>query len=114
MEIANTPISLPPLPPSMETENFEYITSNNEKEMLSSAFHAINLTENWTFMKRPIESYQFSHHDEVKKIYNKIAEIGYNGHSGSSFGWTMRQMQYIAINGENAYKDFRLKSVHMG
>jgi len=101
---------MPPAPPSnnVESGNFDYIDSNHEKEMLSSAFHAIHLTENWEFMKRPIESYQFSENDELKQIMNQITKLGYHGHSGFSFGWTMRQMQYIAIHGEKAYMELRL------
>ena len=34
-----------------------------------------------------------------------MEELGYNGHSGYSFGWTMRQMQYIAEHGESNYMD---------
>jgi hypothetical protein len=36
-----------------------------------------------------------------------MVELGYNGHSGSSFGYTMRAMQYIAQNGEEKYKGMR-------
>ena len=40
---------------------------------------------------------------EVKTIYRKIEELGYTGHSGFSFSWTLRQMQYIAQYGEKKY-----------
>jgi hypothetical protein len=47
----------------------------------------------------------WSNDKEVNLIANKIIELGYDGHSGFSFGWTMRQLQYIAINGEEKYMD---------
>jgi hypothetical protein len=34
-----------------------------------------------------------------------MEELGYDGHSGASFGWTMRTMQYIANHGEKKYKE---------
>jgi hypothetical protein len=33
-----------------------------------------------------------------------MVELGYDGHSGCSFGYTMRIMQYIAKYGEEKYK----------
>jgi len=41
----------------------------------------------------------FNRDSELRVIMNKMDELGYGGHSGSSFGWTMRQMQFIAVNG---------------
>ena len=42
---------------------------------------------------------------EINIITEKMAELGYDGHSGASFGWTMRQMQYIAQHGEDDFMD---------
>jgi hypothetical protein len=36
-----------------------------------------------------------------------MEQLGYYGHSGSSFGLTMRTMQYIARNGEEKFKKNR-------
>jgi hypothetical protein len=47
----------------------------------------------------------FSDDQEIWRITAKMEELGYNGHSGCSFGWTMRQMQYIAKYGEEKYRD---------
>jgi len=40
---------------------------------------------------------------EICMIYKKMEELGYIGHSAFTFGWTMRQMQYIAKYGEIVY-----------
>ena len=46
-------------------------------------------------------------------LYNKIQDaicstnIG-GGHSGSSIAFVMREMEYIALNGEPAYKKYKL------
>jgi hypothetical protein len=45
----------------------------------------------------------FSDSPAVSTIMNKMRQLGYDGHSGGSFGWTMRQMEFIAKNGKQAF-----------
>jgi hypothetical protein len=87
---------------------FEYV-NEWDKEMFTNAWQAITLTENWEFMKTNIESFMWSDDPRVDIISAKMVELGYNGHSGASFGYTMRRMQYIAINGEEKFKAEYLK-----
>jgi hypothetical protein len=102
---------MPPAPPSIEENNnfipgqFKYISCKISREMLQNAYKAITLTETWKFVKKDIESFSFSSAPEIWHITNKMVELGYNNHSGSSFGWTMRQMQYIAKFGEESFKE---------
>ena len=112
MEEQTTPI-MPPEPPSRNkpnrgSGNFDYIQNKSERNMLSTAFQAITLTETWDFMSQPIVSFMCSDDKRVRIIYNKIEQLGYHGHSGSSFGLTMRNMQQIAVEGEEAFKKSRL------
>jgi hypothetical protein len=86
---------------------FEYIADVYERLMLSNAWQAITMTETWNFVREPIESFMMSNDNRIWIITAKMGELGYNGHSGCSFGWTMRQMQYIARNGEENYKKSR-------
>ncbi len=101
----------PPLPPE-ETKfvkgDFAYIENSNEREMLQNAWNAITQLELWNYMKQNCESYMLSSDNEITIITHKMEELGYNGHSGFSFGWTMRQMQYIAQYGEEQYFKSRL------
>jgi hypothetical protein len=83
---------------------FAFVNNKDLEEMLFNAYNAIQLTETWGFMKKDIETYMWSNKPEITIIINKMAELGYNGHSGTSFGWTMREMQFIAQNGLEAYK----------
>lgn len=119
---------LPPAPEELETEDsleyssepepikkinrgngkFEYC-SRHEQTMLQNAFQAINLTENWDFVEKPIESFQWSDDPRIWVITKKMSELGYNDHSGFSFGWTMRQMQYLAQNGVEEHKKLFIK-----
>lgn len=99
-----------PTPPNNSPEieiipgQFEYITKIHEREMLMNAFQAITLTETWDFVKQPIGNFMFNNDPRLGIINNKMEELGYCGHSGASFGFTMRAMQYIAIYGEKKFK----------
>lgn len=114
--------NLPPIPPIKETEKetetlrtlnknifvpgqFLYIKSDNCREMLQNAWTAITQLELWDYMKCDTESYMLSCDPEIDIIHKKMEALGYFGHSGSSFGWTLRQIQYIAQNGEANYMD---------
>jgi hypothetical protein len=46
----------------------------------------------------------FSSSQEVNKIYEKIEEFGYTGHSGASFGCTMRAMELIGKKGIDEFR----------
>jgi hypothetical protein len=115
MEEQSNPI-MPPVPPVIRvkpnrgTGNFDYIQNRFERKMLSTAFEAITLTETWGFVGQPIDSFMCSGDKRVRAIYDKIEELGYHGHSGSSFGLTMRNMQQLAQEGEEAFKRMRLSN----
>ena len=102
---------MPPAPPSVDEETFfvpgefKYIKNRNSREMIQNAYQAVNQTETWSFVKRDIESFSFSNAPEIQRISYKMVQLGYDGHSGCSFGWTMRQMQFIAKNGEEKFKE---------
>lgn len=87
------------------TPTFEYIKDRYSREMLLNAWEAINLTEMWGFVKQDIESFTWSIEPEVTIIMDKMVSLGYRGHSGASFGCTMRAMQYLAQNGEEKFKE---------
>ena len=89
---------------------FEYINNNHEREMYVNAWKAITVTENWEFVKADIESFMWSENPKINIISSKMSELGYNGHSGSSFDFIMRKMQYIARNGEKKFKEEYSKS----
>jgi hypothetical protein len=84
---------------------FLYVNDANDKEMLQNAWTAITQLDLWDYMKRDTDSYMMSSDPEINIITKKMEELGYDGHSGSSFGWTMRQMQHIAQYGEDDFMD---------
>ena len=77
-----------------------------QRTMYSTAFDAITQLELWPFMRNFQEgSFMFSSAPEVSRISERISQLGYDGHSGASFGFTMRAMEYIAKNGLDMYQE---------
>jgi hypothetical protein len=75
-----------------------------EVEMLEDAYQAVSKANRWGFLKREdvpgSQGFMFSDLPELRDIDTYME---YGGHSGSSYGWTMRNMEYIAKNGWTAY-----------
>ena len=92
-----------------ERSIFDY-TDDHSRVMLENAYTAISLTEMWDYMKKNSDSYMFSSDKEIKIISDKMEELGYHGHSGASFGITMRNMQFIALHGMEEHKKMWLKN----
>lgn len=83
---------------------FEYVKDTRERVMLQNAFESINATNLWDFVGQDIDSFTWSEKPQVKRIAKKMDELGYGDHSGFSFGWTMRAMQYLVKHGEEKFK----------
>lgn len=83
---------------------FNTIADKHNRIMLKNAHQAISLTESWDYMRTFNEqSFMFSDSPVVSTITKKMFELGYGGHSGCSFAWTMRQMEFLAKNGKQAF-----------
>jgi len=89
---------------SVGNGQFEFI-NNGDRIMFVTAHAAISQLEFWDFMNKETQSYMFSGDPRVGKIYAKIEELGYTGHSGGSFGCTMRAMQFISQNGYDKFRE---------
>ena len=105
---SNADLLTPPSPP-VEKGKFLYIDDAPSKKMHINAWTAISQLELWDYMKKDIFSYVLSKDKEIVMISDKMVELGYDMHSGSSFGWIMRQMEYIAKNGEESYRQLYVK-----
>ena len=83
--------------------NFDYIPWY-DRDVYANAWQAITVTETWEFVKNyDVGSFMLSTDQRVHMIASKMVELGYDGHSGSSFGCIMRVMQYIAKYGEQQF-----------
>lgn len=90
----------------MTTPNFETIYDAHESTMLKDAYEAITACDLWGWMKAYVpeegQGFMFSNHPNLARIDK---EMKYGGHSGSSYGWTMRQMESIAKIGWEEHRN---------
>ncbi len=89
----------------MEASDFQAIKDTHIRAMMENAYHAIAMADGgWNCMKTfNEESFMFSSNPMVQTISKNMETLGYTGHSGASFGWTMRTMEYLAKYGKEAF-----------
>ncbi len=76
--------------------------SKFDAKYFSDAYIAIEKAGNWEDLKKTqVESFMFSPPDFLGSITSQMKLM--NQHSGASFGITMRNMEYIAKNGWDAF-----------
>ena len=98
-------------------EFHKFINDSYEADMLESAFKAISsVKDGWDFMKTyeppEGEGFMFNRNPPAKLQEIEAAVLkADSGHSGASFGFTMRVMQRIAKYGFERYYDERSEPV---
>tara|TARA_B100001094_G_scaffold100079_1_gene96226 strand:- start:5205 stop:5651 length:447 start_codon:yes stop_codon:yes gene_type:complete len=96
--------------------DFTFIHESVERDVLNNAFCGISRLKLWDWLKdSTFESFSMCKGDPHPsyswfQIYNAI-DPGHV-HSGASFGWTMRNMEYIAKNGWNKFKIIQYRSIY--
>jgi len=86
--------------------DFSFIVDKTSKTCLYSGYKAVAEVNGWEYLKTfdPPNGFAFCEPtDELRRINSAISKH-YDGHSGSSYNWTMRCMQFIAKNGWYAFK----------
>jgi hypothetical protein len=75
----------------------EKYPDSNDREMVQDAYETAVKLELLDEIKNlnPERGFMFTNSTVIDKI---SANLKYTGHSGSSFGWTMRQVEYLAKN----------------
>jgi hypothetical protein len=84
--------------------DFRFITgSYPSADELKDAYDAITKAEAWELMAQdPGEGgYMFSKTIDLSRVHKHMRSL--DSHSGASYGIMMRSMQYIAVNGWEAY-----------
>lgn len=86
--------------------DFSFIKDTLSRSMVEDGFKAVTSVDGgWDFLKTFVpeenKGFMFSNHPILDKISNKME----TGHSGSSYGWTMRQLEVIAKQGMDFYKN---------
>ena len=90
-----------------------FISNQNQREMIQTAINAANNLELWNwFRSNTIESFMFSNSPNVHRMYVEIERLGYSGHSGASFGCTMRNIEFIAKNSFETFADMYINEMH--
>ena len=95
----------------MEKPDFTFIKEGMTRDCIVNGYEAVSQLELWEWFKSYTldegEGFMFNDHPNVTKIGNKMHELPDSpGHSGFSFGFTMRHLHYIAKNGLDQYKIF--------
>ena len=89
---------------------FEFVKDNSTKEFLKSAHRAISLCELWNWMRiyepHADKGFMWSKTPELDRLNQQMFKDPINSeHSGSSYGFIMRQMEDIAKNGYENFKN---------
>lgn len=86
--------------------DFESVYEPFEVMMLKDVYTAITACELWDWMRmyspEDGKGFMFTSHPNLDRIEK---EMKFDGHSGASWGWTMRTMESIAKNGWEAHKN---------
>lgn len=90
--------------------NFDFIENNQEYLMIKTAYDAVNELDMWEYLRNHYCCFIFSSSTNLK-IYDKIEELGYYGHSITSFGMTLQYIKFIADHGFTEFKTTYLKNL---
>lgn len=86
--------------------DFSFIKDNNSKTMISSAYDCTTERDEWNLIRHfKGESFMFCNDHEINSLESHIDNMYEQGHSGSSMGWTMRQLQRISHVGYHKFKE---------
>ncbi len=82
--------------------DFSFIAEQSVRIMFEDAYKAITKADAWGFVRGdPGEGGFMFSKDPMSLIIQNHME--YDGHSGASYGWTMRKMQRLAVIGWEAF-----------
>ncbi len=87
---------------------FDFIHNTSTKAFLKSAHKAISICELWDWLRiyEPPRGFMFDNSKEIKQNNDQMYKDPINGlHSGSSYGGIMREIEFIAKNGYNQFKN---------
>lgn len=91
--------------------DFSFIKSKDTRALISNGYCAVDQLELWSWLKdftpNDNEGFMWSGHPNIYQIMKKMDSLpNPPEHSGSSFAFTMRHLEYIAKNGMDSYKTF--------
>ena len=93
---------------------FAFIPDHQTHEFLLSAHQSISICELWDWLRsyEPIHGFLFDNSSECQQIREQMQKYDINhNHSGSSYAYILREMQYIAKNGYQQYAQEYVKYI---
>ena len=92
-----------------ETPDLSFL-EESDKNMISAAYSTISRLNKWDYMRRYSPNgelgYTWDESPELHEILEAVSSDYNDNHSGSSMGYTMRYIQYIAKNGFENFKRY--------
>jgi hypothetical protein len=84
---------------------FEFVECEMTRDMLRDGYSAVSRCELWDWLKtyEPEEGKGFMYSKPTPEMERINSEIT-TDHSGSTYGFVMRRMQYIAKHGYDGFK----------
>jgi hypothetical protein len=83
--------------------DFSFIKDSMSREMLEDGYTTVSELKLWdwlkTFTPEEGKGFMFTDHPNINALGNAMK----TGHSGASFGWTMRNLEAIAKDGWEMY-----------
>ena len=92
--------------------NLSFISNEHTRKMVANGHQAVTQLELWPWLStfEPEDGFMYTTHENITAICNKMESLpNAPGHSGFSFGFTMRHLQFMAKHGMKKYKDELLK-----
>ena len=88
--------------------DFSFIADGMTRQLASTSYNSVTALNMWDFFQefQPEEGkgFMFSNHPKLTQLENYIEKTYNVGHSGASWGCSMRIIQFIANNGVSKYK----------
>lgn len=95
--------------PPPEEVCFEFISNIHNRNMISSAYTVISRLNKWNvlynFIPHPNKGIVWTDNAEIQLLMNQIDTETKMGHSGSSMGFTMRNIHFIARYGYHEFQN---------
>ena len=84
--------------------NFSFIVDEDSRRYVEDAYQAVTAADAWALMAQdPGEGgFMMSNPNTYAVLHAHMTLLA--EHSGASYGWTMRQIQFIAQHGLEAYR----------
>ena len=89
---------------------FEFIIDRNTRQSIQNGYRTITNLELWDWLRQyqvnETNGFMFLNSPNLDRIIQYMeSQPDSVGHSGGSFGFTMRHLQFIAKNGLDEYKN---------